>query len=190
MYPQDAYMDSGQDTPHDAFAVGSPSAQYHSEDDSSNEVVLDTRGRKHVDTDNHADDVYFIRDDRRSTLTVFPMPGKASADALRKFLQIRLPDSFITDEYAKVTPIAKVADNYLPTLQVKLWLTKLNGDAKATRYSAPYEKQGQSCGTVISGPCAIDTILLARHIAFVTELLQCKFHLLRIVSRPVTNDVQ
>jgi hypothetical protein len=162
-------MDVTQHSTPFAFAVGSPSAQYHSDDYSHDKILLDSRGRKHVDTENHADGVYFAQGNLYSTLTVFPMPGKASADILRKFLKDRLPESLITDAYASVTPIAQVADDHLPTLQAQLWLNELEGEYKSPSHVALMVSARQNL-------VKDDALLLMRHFGFVVEMLQCKSH--------------
>jgi hypothetical protein len=163
-------MDSAQHPTPVAFAVGSPLAQYNNDDDSHDEVLLDSRGRKHVDTENHADGVYFAQGNLFSRLIVFPMPGKASADILRKFLKDRLPKSLITDAYASVTPIAQVTNEHLPTLQAQLWLNGLEGTSKSPSHVAFMVSARQNL-------VKDDALLLTRHFGFVVELLQCKFQL-------------
>jgi hypothetical protein len=177
------------ETEHDsrvlAFASGDLTTQHHYGNNSNDEVAMDIRGRKHVDTDDNIDGVYLLRDHTRSLHTVFPMPGKSSADTLRKSLQDHLFNGTITDEYGCVKPITHVVDNYLPNIQAELWLNKLESDMDVPPHF-PVSERLQNCDLPIqtqyevrpSPPCeysvANETLLFSRHTAFITELLQCK----------------
>jgi hypothetical protein len=153
-----------------AFAVDNPSAQYYGDDnDSRKEVLLDSRGRRHVDTESHTDGVYFARGNLYSTLMVFPMPGQASANILRKFLRDRLSKRLVTDVDANDSPILRVTDNHLPTLQAQLWLDGLGGDLKSPSHLALMVSARQNL--VLE-----DALLLTRHFGSVVKLLQCKSH--------------
>jgi hypothetical protein len=162
------------------------SGQYSHESDSDGEVALDLNGCKHVERRNNADGVYWSQGSSQSVYTVFPMPGKASADALRKFLSSHLRPELITDEYGMVTSIDDITDDYLLVLQAKLWEETL------IKHDDMTSKPAISQDTVqISRPCAKrqlgekethhqwrtsheDDTFLAGHVMNIIELLACK----------------
>lgn len=140
------------------------STQHSDRSDSDGEVALDLNGRAHVDRRNNADGVYWSRADNRSVYTTFPMPGKASADALRKFLSGQLREQLITDEYGVVTGIEHVANDYLPVLQAKLWGEKYVNHNNIT--TQPEQSTSPE-----------DEVLLAEHVFDIVDLLECKCNL-------------
>jgi hypothetical protein len=116
----------------------------YNEDEEDSEVEVDLRGRNHVEQVENSDGVYWLQDNTRSSYVVFPVPGRASADALRKFLGKRLYPNLITDEYGSVTTLAEISDDHLPTLQAQLWLDSVHGSAKI--YSQPMTLHNQIRG--------------------------------------------
>jgi hypothetical protein len=157
---------------------------HYDKDESDSEVALDLRGRKHVEQIENSDGVYWLQDNTRSSYVVFPVPGRASADALRKFLGGKLPYNLITDEYGCVATLAEISDDHLPTLQAQLWLKGSSGSAKT---ALQLDIQVQDCGPAVqqaphttssSAVCALrgqEGILMACHVIFIAELLECKF---------------
>jgi hypothetical protein len=158
----------------------------YNEDESDSEVEVDLRGRKHVEQVENSDGVYWLQDNTRSSYVVFPVPGRASADALRKFLGERLHPNLITDEYETVTTLAEISDDHLPTLQAQLWLDSVHVSAKTRSQPMTLHKQVRGCGSAVqhaphSTPSsavgalmAQESLLIACHITFVAELLDCK----------------
>jgi hypothetical protein len=152
-------------------------------DESDSEVALDLRGRKHVQQIENSDGVYWLQDNTYSSYVVFPVPGRAGADALRKFLGEKLPHSLIADEYGRVATLPEISDDHLPTLQAQLWLNGSSGSAK-TR-SQP-DSQARGCGPAVqqaphptpsSAVRALrpqEGLLIACHVKFVAELLKCE----------------
>ncbi|KAF1844194.1 uncharacterized protein K460DRAFT_419139 [Cucurbitaria berberidis CBS 394.84] len=159
-------------------------ASYHSadkvyEDESDYELAFDLQGRKHVEQRDNADGIYTITDSNSITLSMYTMPGKESANALRSSLYNHLPLHLITDEYGEVTPLNDILSNHLPKLQAKLWreLPQL----LAARLSTPGPSQARSpfvispmaqvlpsiSNTVLSE----DEQLLARHVKTIADLL-------------------
>jgi hypothetical protein len=162
------------------------SGRYSHGSDSDGELALDLNGCTHVERRNNADGVYWSQGSSQSVYTVFPMPGQASADALRKFLSSRLLPELVTDGYGVVTPIGDVADDCLPTLQAKLWGETLMKHDDTTSESAISLKTVQI--SELYGKHQLgekerhhqqrisqdgDT-LLAGHVLNIIELLACK----------------
>jgi hypothetical protein len=173
----------------------------YNEDESDSEVEVDLRGRKHVEQVENSDGVYWLQDNTRSSYVVFPIPGRASADALRKFLSERLHPNLITDEYGSITTLAETSDDHLPTLQAQLWLDSVRGGAKTRSQPMTLHNQARGCGPVVqqaphSTPSsavaaltAQEALLVACHITFVAELLECKLRIMPLagtkrVSKP------
>jgi hypothetical protein len=162
----------------------------HSEHDSDNEVALDVRGHKHTEQLNNTDGVYWLLENTRSSYVVFPVPGRASADALRQFLGDRLPLNLITDEYGRVEAIEEISEDHLPTLQAQLWLNNLQGDAMTPSQSATLDHRVQACSPFVqhastTTPSSAADILIAQealivacHAKSVAELLQCRSNVL------------
>jgi hypothetical protein len=155
----------------------------HDEDESDSEVTLDLQGRKHVEQIENSDGVYWLQDNACSSYVVFPVPGRASADALRKFLGEMLPRNLITDEYGRVATLPEISDDHLPTLQAQLWLS---GSPRSAKTRSQPVSQAQSCGPAVqqtphptpsSAVRALRTqegLLIAYHVTLVAELLECE----------------
>lgn len=154
----------------------------HDDYESDSEIALDLKGRKHVDRSNNSDGVYWLREDTQSSYIVFPVPGKASANAFRKFLECYLPPHLITDEFGHVKPIADIADDHLPVLQAQMWQAPLR------QSRAPiHEKQARVADAFIDDWSDVDlrtshdtsttseALLFACHITFIAGLLYCEF---------------
>jgi hypothetical protein len=171
-----------------AHDTGDPLAWYYYEDELSDEIALDIRGHRHVNREDNADGVYWAQDHTGSSYMYFPAPGKASANALRNFLQGHLPHELITDEYACITPIAQIADNHLLMLQARLWLADPDSYAKTQSDPTTTQIQTQSCGRSVpsrfegmslppyNAPVPDETLLVARHVMFIIDLLHCKLN--------------
>jgi hypothetical protein len=156
--------------------------------DSDSEVALDLQGRKHTEQFWNIDGVYWLIDNKRSSHVVFPLPGRASADALRQFLGDKLPPNLITDEYGCVKGLGEISEDHLPKLQAQLWLSNLQDNTKTSSQSSSLNCQIQACGRLIqhaltTAPSsaadvsmAQEALLVACHATFVAELLQCKFN--------------
>jgi hypothetical protein len=162
----------------------------YDEDELDSEVEVDLRGRKHVEQDENSDGVYWLQNNTRSSYAVFPVPGRATADALRKFLDERLHPSLITDEYGSVTTLAEISDDHLPTLQAQLWLDSVNGSAKTRFQPMTLHNQIRGCGpavqhaphstpsSAVGALMAQEALFVACHITFVGELLECKLKIM------------
>jgi hypothetical protein len=158
----------------------------YDEGELDSEVEVDLRGRKHVEQDENSDGVYWLQENTRSSYVVFPVPGRASADALRKFLGDRLPPILLTDDYGCVTTLAEISDDHLPTLQAQLWLDSVHGSAKMRTQPMTLHNQARGCGpavqhaphstpsSAVGALMAQEALLVACHITFVAELLECK----------------
>ncbi|KAH8731684.1 hypothetical protein GQ44DRAFT_755752 [Phaeosphaeriaceae sp. PMI808] len=150
-------------------------------DHSAYDVAHDLRGRKHVERDNNADGVYWMACNTHSVHTVFPMPGKISANSFRHFLQGHLQSNLITDEYGNITPIEKITDDHLPALQAQLW-RGLDNDIRSHRISSEFLVQAndqlvesQINSLTSDARKALesrDIFHLGDHIAIIAELLQ------------------
>ncbi|KAF2827983.1 hypothetical protein CC86DRAFT_405014 [Ophiobolus disseminans] len=163
------------------FASESWSA--HTQCDSSDgEVALDLKGRKHVGQKDNADGVYFLDVHASSTHATFPNPGAASAQALRNFLEARLPHNLITDEYGFITPIAQISDGHLPSLQAQVWRNKREdvdaksvglGDSKCQVQVLRSHVQHHNGLYAVQKPSGSqDALLLAPHATLIAELLE------------------
>jgi hypothetical protein len=162
------------------------SIRYDYCNNSNHDDAMDIRGYGYLEADDNADSVYLLQNNTHSSHTVFPMPGKHSAHALRRFLQEHLLDGISTDEHEYIMPATHVSDDHLPTLQAQLWLNRVQNDTKMSPHLEVVE-QKQNYGLSVrtqyetrSLPPYEDsvsnkTLLFTRHIAFITELLQCKF---------------
>jgi hypothetical protein len=166
----------------------------YKDDESDSEVASDFRGRKHVEKFENTDGMYWLLDNTRSSCVVFPVPGKTSADALREFLEGRLPHNLITDEYGCSKILAEISDDHLPTLQAQLWLNNSYGSVKTTSQLASLDNRVQACSSFAkhcsntTSPSAAsilmaqEALLVASHVTFVAELLQCKYRILNLLS--------
>ncbi|KAH5717848.1 hypothetical protein HBI18_170620 [Parastagonospora nodorum] len=159
------------------------SAQYHgadTPDEPDSGLELDLRGRKHVNQQDNADALYWMQDDTGSAFIAFADPGEASANAFRTFIQGRLPHDLVRDEYGRITPIAQVSHDHLPTLQAQLWLHKYAGEAHTPMLV-------DKCGPIIqhmshdppqlsdSNAMTEKMLLVASHFTFIVGLLQSKY---------------
>jgi hypothetical protein len=162
----------------------------YNDNDSGSEVALDLRGRKHIEQSGNIDGIYWQLENTRSSYVVFPVPGRASADALRQFLSDRLPPKLVTDEYGCVQAVGEISEDHLPTLQAQLWLHNLQDDTTKPSQSATLDHRVQACSPFvhhasITTPSSTADVLMAQeallvacHATFVAELLQCKFKVL------------
>jgi hypothetical protein len=158
----------------------------YDENESDSEVEVDLRGLKHVEQVENSDGVYWLQDNTRSSYVVFPIPGRASADALRKFLGEKLHPNLITDEYGSVTTVAEISDDHLPTLQAQLWLDSKHGRAKTRLQPMSLHNQVRGCdpavqhaphstpSSAVGALMAQEALFVACHITFIAELLECK----------------
>lgn len=156
-------------------------------DESNDEAVLDTYGRKHVNTDDNADGLYLLQNDTETVHTFFSTPGVESANALRQFLGVCLPEESVVNEYGYVVPIADISDDHLPKLQAQLWLSETEKSRKPL-LSLPNDNAELRVHASIVQRCANsaksspqkkstreDLLRIACHITFIAELLQGMF---------------
>lgn len=149
------------------------------------ELALDAKGRKHVEKHDNADAMYTEVGNLETCRISFP--GQTSSDALRTFLQSRLPTMHVTNEYDKTVLLADITNGHLPTLQAKLWCDIAGQHATDTtpptstttyRYGAgPFLRD--SVATVSSDKDddwpRKDEVLYATHIQTIAHLLDGKF---------------
>jgi hypothetical protein len=177
------------DSPGSAFGTKDTSAPCrgtYRHDDPGKEIALDLQGRKHVKRSDHADGVYWLQQYTHSSLVVFPVPGAASANTFRKFLEVYLPCSLITDEYGQVMPLEQLSDDYLPILQVQIWQNRTNNDANTASQAGALGRLVKKCGpfaqhrsTTMLEPTSEDLATeqvraAARYVRFIVELLKCE----------------
>jgi hypothetical protein len=155
-------------------------------DDPGKEIALDLQGRKHVKRSDHADGVYWLQQYTRSSLVVFPVPGAASANTFRKFLERHLPYNLITDEYGHVMPLEQLSDDHLPILQVQLWQNRTNDDANTASQAGALGRLVKKCGpsaqhrsTTMLEPTSEDLATeqiraAARYVRSIVDLLKCE----------------
>ncbi|KAF1914568.1 hypothetical protein BDU57DRAFT_298084 [Ampelomyces quisqualis] len=144
-------------------------------DNLDSELALDLKGHKHVHQSGNSDGVYWLQEDTQSSYIVFPAPGKASADALRTFVQAHLPPHLITDDYGSIRPITEIPDDHLPVLQAHMWLSKREAThKKQARLTDAFidNRSGLQLRTSKTPAMTNQTLLSACHITFIAGLLQ------------------
>jgi hypothetical protein len=159
------------------------SAQYHgadTPDEPDYGLEMDLRGRKHVNQQDNADALYWMQNDTGSAFIAFADPGEASANAFRTFIQGRLPHHLIRDEYGRITPIAQVSHDHLPTLQAQLWLHKYAEETHAPmqvdKCSPVVQHRLQDTSQISDSNVMTEKMLsVASHFTFIVGLLQCTF---------------
>lgn len=148
----------------------------HKDESLDGEVATDIKGRKHVEQNDNADGVYFLDCHANSAHSVFPPPGKASAETLRWFLQAYLPVHLITDEYGRVVPMAHISDDHLPSLQAQMWRYAYQDDTSPVvrlenlrDETSVFASRSPPVSRKVSG--ATKSLLLAPHISAIADLL-------------------
>ncbi|KAF2025731.1 hypothetical protein EK21DRAFT_75719 [Setomelanomma holmii] len=151
--------------------------------DQDDEIALDLKGRKHVDR--NGDEIYQLSGILTSHMT-FQVPGQACADAFRTFISGLLDPGVITDEYSRVTPLAEVANDDLPSLQARLLQgsehegAPSRGLPPAVSFIGRDNSLYNQCGMIKAPPipqratASNDRLLVARHVASITDLLDAK----------------
>jgi hypothetical protein len=170
----------------DTKGLSAPCRGNYMHEEPGNELALDLQGRRHVERFDNADGVYWLQQDTRSSLVMFPLPGAASANEFRKFLEERLPQHLIMDEYQCVMPIEDISDDQLPRLQAWIWVKKHDDSANTRIHAGAIERMVKECGSVAQhssgslpqtyhdGMSTEQISLVARYGQSIIELLQCK----------------
>ncbi|KAH7389817.1 hypothetical protein BKA66DRAFT_581428 [Pyrenochaeta sp. MPI-SDFR-AT-0127] len=153
-------------------------------DDSDYEPTLDLKGRKHMTSYDDAEGLYTLQPDVESSHLIFPIPGKESADTLRRFIRDHLHSYYITDEYGYPRPLDSIPHNHLPNLQAKLWRELPQHHASILSSDADLDELSRGFGPFIRNPTAArisaaignngvsdDDELLACHIKIISTLL-------------------